>query len=298
MEYLFISDLSEFYAENCGIAILSPGWIHSRRNIDTSVLILGHQGEVSLRQENQPIQISSSRYCFLSEGRDHWGTEKLCDKARYYWIHFKSAHPPQIIPEKEARLILTSKEIARTRLKNGLLFPQQGSLENSHVIREAFHELLYVQQNGSFTDQKYQSLVRLMMIQLNEMVMEKYHSRESGEHQKRKSLVNKIIQLIYENLTDRNFSVKSLADIMCYNPDYLNRHFKIIMKRSLIEYIIDKRVDYSLVQLIDSNLSLSAIAQNSGFSSYRNYIRQFKLRKDMIPSEYRNRHRMMHITNE
>jgi len=295
MEFVFLPKLSELRAANCGIAILNPGWIHRRRNINTSVFILGHQGKVEIQEESEVFSIKPSSFCLLSEGRDHWGTERIQEKARYYWLHFKTKEKPQFLSEKEALIIINNKEIARSRLNDALLLPRYMDMINTNVIRETFHELLYEQENRSFTEQKYQATVKLMLISLNEMVIDIINNSQKNEDNK--SLVNKIIQLVYENHTDPEFSVKSLADILCYNPDYLNRHFKSLMKRSLIEYIIDKRIEHSLVALIDSDEIISNIAEDSGFSSYRNFIHQFKLRKDITPSEYRNNHRMIHITN-
>ena len=295
MEYVLFPNLSKLQAENCGIAILSPGWIHRRRNISTSGFILGHQGKVEIQAESDVFSIKPSSFCLLSEGRNHWGTEKLQDKARYYWIHFKTKGLPQFIPEKEALTIINNKEIARSRLRDALLLPRYMNMMHTNVIREQFHALLYEQENSSFTKQKYQAAVKLMLISLNEMVIDIISNSQNNEDNK--SLVNKIIQLVYENLINPDFSVKMLADMLCYNPDYLNRHFKSLMKRSLIEYIIDKRIEHSLVALIDSDKTISTIAEESGFSSYRDFIHQFKLRKDMTPSNYRNYHRMIHITN-
>ncbi len=294
MEYVFLPNLSKLRAANCGIAILCPGWIHSRRNINTSVFILGHQGEVGIQEESEVFTIKPSSFCLLSEGRNHWGTERILDKARYYWIHFKTKGKPQFLSEKEALIIINNKEIARSRLNDALLLPRYMDRINTNVIRETFHELFYEQENRSFTEEKYQATVKLMLISLNEMVIDLLNnSKKNGTN---KSLVNKIIQLVYENRTDPEFSVKSLADTLCYNPDYLNRYFKALMKRSLVEYIIDKRIEHSLVVLIDSDETISNIAEGSGFSSYRNFIHQFKLRKDITPSEYRNCHRTVHIS--
>lgn len=295
MEFVFFPNLSELQAENCGIAILSPGWIHRRRNISTSVFILGHQGTVNIQEESEVFTIKPSSICLLSEGKNHWGTERIREKARYYWIHFTTKEKPQFLSEKEALIIINNKEIAKARLNNALLLPRYMDMVNTNILRETFHALLYEQENGSFTEQKYQATVKLMLISLNEMVIDLINNSQKNEDNK--SLVNTIIQLIYEHLTDPEFSVKELADMLCYNPDYLNRHFKTLMKRSLIEYIVDKRIEHSLVALIDSNETISSIAEDSGFSSYRNFIHQFKLRKDLTPSAYRNYHRMMHITN-
>ncbi|MGE4453968.1 MAG: helix-turn-helix domain-containing protein [Sphaerochaeta sp.] len=295
MEFVLLPCLSELLAENCGIAILNPGWIHRKRTIDTSVFILGHQGSVQIQEETELFTVKPSSFCFLSAGRNHWGAAPIQEKARYYWIHFKTKEKPQFLSEREALMIINNKEIAKARLHNALLLPRYMDMFPTTVIRETFHELLYEQETISFTEQKYQAMVKLMFITLNEMVIDVINKTQKNNENK--GLVNKIIQLVYENLTDPEFSVKYLADLLCYNPDYLNRHFKELMKRTLIDFIIDKRIEHSLVSLIDSELTIRCVGEESGFSSYRNYIHQFKLRKHMTPSEFRNYHRMLHITN-
>ena len=182
MEFVFIPNLSELQAENCGIAILSPGWIHKKRNLSTSVLILGHQGKVSIQEESEMYCIQPSSFCLLSEGRNHWGAEELQEKARYYWIHFKTKEAPQFLSEKEALLIINNPEIARSRLHDALLLPRYMDTINTNVVRELFHALLYEQENKCFTEQKYQATVKLLLISLNETVMdiikEQSHSRK------------------------------------------------------------------------------------------------------------------------
>lgn len=296
MNFVLFPNLSELWSENCGIAILPPGWKHNKRKIDTSVIILGHHGEVKITEENDVLSVRPSTLCVLTEGKTHWGTETIQENARYYWIHIKSQPPPQILSENEGRIILENEEVTKARLADALLLPCQYDLGNSTVMREAFHELLYEQQKPAFTFNKYQAMVRLMLINLNQMIYHDFYKQSMGTNSS--SLVNSIIEQIYGNLTNPNFSVKLLADSIGYNPDYLNRHFKSIVKKSLVEFLVDKRIELSTVKMIDSNDSITAIAMESGFSSYRNFIHQFKLRKEATPSEFRARLRMMHITNK
>ena len=82
-----------------------------------------------------------------------------------------------------------------------------------------------------------------------------------------------------------------------YNPDYLERLFKSIMCKSIEEYLIDRRIQYSVNRLIESNDTIEQIAFKSGFGSRRNFLRQFTKRKEMTPTQLRLRYRMMHITN-
>ncbi len=295
MEFVLIQNLSELRAENCGIAILNPGWIHRKRKISTSVFILGYQGEVWIQEETECYSIRPSSFCILSAGRQHWGIEELNEKAKYYWIHFETPQKPEFLSESEAKMIIENEEITKARLNDALLLPRYMNFSNTISTRESFHELLYEQEHQCFTQQKYQYNVRLMLINLNSLVIESLKGKEKCNN---KSIVNKIIQTIYENLTDSNFSVKTLADYLGYNPDYLNRHFKGVMKKSLSEFILDKRIDYSLTQLRDSDETISNIASATGFSSYRNFIHQFKQRKTATPTEYRNWYRNVHITNK
>lgn len=158
-----------------------------------------------------------------------------------------------------------------------------------------FHDMLFEQEKPSFTVQKFQVLFRLMMIRLNELVISEHIANDTIP--KRHTLIYSTIQAIFENLTDSNFSVKSLSGILHYNTDYLGRLFKSVMYKSIEEYLIDQRIQFSVNRLIESNDTVEKIASDSGFGSNRNFIRQFNLRKGMRPSELRLRYRTMHITN-
>ena len=296
MNYLLYQGLSEITAETCGAAILYPGWSHPVRNINTSVLILGRYGRVVLKEDSEELTIEPKKICILNAGHSHKGVEELKEPARYYWAHFKSENPGKPLTEVEANMILNHKEVIDTRLKDALLLPQQFSCSQYEEVQESFHELLYEYKNPSFTGNKFQALFKLLLIRLNELVIKKHISLD--KFPAKRGIVYKIIQLVYENMTDRNFSVKILADKMNYNSDYLCRLFKSVMYKSIQEYLIDKRIEYSTNLLIESNDTVDNISNQSGFASSRNFVRQFKARKGRTPSEQRLRHRTMHLTNK
>jgi AraC-type DNA-binding domain-containing proteins len=297
MDYLLISDIESIRSEWCGMAILPPGWKHHRRNMDTTVLILGEQGEIELEEEGVPIKVGEGSFCILSAGRTHQGLNPCAEKIRYFWLHIQTAAPPKKNPEGEALQILSNREIARTRLSNSLLLPASMKLDNPGKLRERFQALLEAQERGSFTPHAFQYLSRLLLIAFNETVIDSFPEPADPGHGEVSGLVGTMIQRIHENLSDQSFSVKGLAYELGYSGDYLNRHFKGIMNRTLKDYILDRRVDLSVRYVTDTDLPIAEIAARAGFSSYRNFIRQFILRKDLQPSEYRRRHRLMHITN-
>lgn len=295
MNFILLPRLSELRASNCGIAILNSGWVHPTRKLNTSVLILGKKSTASITDETVELTVEPGKFVLLPAERTHCGTCPIAEPASYFWMHFSTAEPPVVIGEKEALGILNSHETVTRTLSDAILLPQEISLDESKIFLDLFHDLLFEQERPSFTHQKMQYLFKLLLINLNETVLA--HCIDEKYDSTRFSLIYAAIQTIHENFTDGNFSVKNLSDLMNYNPDYLGRIFKNRMGRSLGDYIIDQRIKYATCLLEESNNTVDSIAYDSGFNSTRNFIRQFKSRKGETPSESRQRHRTMHVTN-
>jgi AraC-like DNA-binding protein len=199
------------------------------------------------------------------------------------------------VDESEAHAILNNRAVIESRLPDALLLPQEFDPSNAKAFQEMFHDLIFEQENPSFTVEKFQILFRLMMIRINEMVISEHIADERIP--KSHAVKYAIIQQVFENLTDVDFSVRSLADRLQYDPHYLERLFKSVMCKSIEEYLIDRRIQYSVNQLIDTGETIERIAFESGFGSKRNFLRQFTNRKQITSSQLRLRYRMMHITN-
>ena len=294
LKYLLIPGIDKIKADMCGMAILPPGWSHQRRMLDTMVLIIGDRGSLVLKEDDTDLVIEPSSIILLRADQFHEGIRPTVEKTRYFWLHFSVPAKTSVISEKEALQIVKSPEIAKSRLSRGLLLPNSIKIELCQKLKDQFQEMLNEYQNRSFTELKYQMMAQLLLINLNELV---FKTLSQNSRSLRSGLVNIMIQSIYENLADPDFSVKSLAYDLGYNSEYLNRHFKGIMSITLKSYIIDKRIELARRYLCETSMSLSEISDKTGFSSYRNFVRQFKLRTDQLPSEYRSRFLLMHINH-
>lgn len=275
--------------------MLNPGWIHPERILSSSVLILGKKSTVEISEEDTNLLVKPDSVIVLSAGHRHKGTKPIKIPSSYFWMHFESEQAPLLMKEDAALPIIKDEQRLHAELEDSILLPQQLDLTESKHFLDLFHDLLYEQERPSFTRQKMQLLFRLLLINLNETVISNFHDRKYDST--RYNVVYIAIQRIHENLTDSNFSVKILSDLLNYNPDYLGRVFKKRMGKSISDYIIDQRIKYAVGLLVESNNTIESIAYDSGFNSTRNFIRQFKIRKCETPSELRHRHRTMHITN-
>lgn len=82
--------------------------------------------------------------------------------------------------------------------------------------------------------------------------------------------------------------LEDLSEVFHYSYAYLSRLFKKRTGVSLNKYIIEKRLELSK-RLIENNddMSITQIAELSGFSDRRNFLRAFGAYVNMSPSEYK-----------
>ncbi len=148
-----------------------------------------------------------------------------------------------------------------------------------------------------------QPLIRLME-------MEQYLKR-SGHEQVLNSLFFALITLISRAFTDsEHFQEKSLsginqavaylevhfyesikladlAQIACMSERQFTRRFKEVFLQSPMQYLTHYRIAHACLLLEDSDLSISDIATESGFSDINYFSRCFKRLHQITPSDYR-----------
>lgn len=296
MDYTCFSFNPPPVAENGGLAILPPGWIHPKRELNTAVLILGKKGKVTIDEKGRILEIAPNTVTLLSHNTPHKGKHKIESTASYYWFHFYYQTEPEIITLGEIASILDNSLVTRQRLATSALIPKQLKISESHHIHDLFRELLNEQENPSIVTWKMQLIFQNLLIAITEEAISNY--REFSQDYPSTGLVNTIVSMIADHLVDPELCVKNIASALKYNPDYLGRQFKNIMKIGISEYLLQERIKISCHFLIDTNETLGVIAHKSGFSSLRHFLRQFKKVKGMTPTELRNRYKSMHINTQ
>ena len=101
------------------------------------------------------------------------------------------------------------------------------------------------------------------------------------------AITQKIIKYIHANL-DKKITLDDIGDLTFFSPIYCDTVFKRDMGKSIIDYLLDERIEYAKKLLLDDSLGLSQIALQIGFSDYNYFSRVFKARSGISPSKYRN----------
>ncbi|MEC8011859.1 MAG: GyrI-like domain-containing protein [Pseudomonadota bacterium] len=100
--------------------------------------------------------------------------------------------------------------------------------------------------------------------------------------------INRAIQYIEANLTNK-ISLSAVADVSHFSAYHFHRIFTGIVGETVNDYIVRRRLEGAVNLLIfKTELSVTQVALDSGFSSAANFSKAVKLHFGFSPSEIRN----------
>ncbi len=94
-----------------------------------------------------------------------------------------------------------------------------------------------------------------------------------------------IMKAIDDHLTTIN-SISEFSQQLGYHPCYLSHHFKKKTGMTLQEYIARKKIERAIGLLRFSPLSITQVAERSGFSTLQSFSRAFKRITGLSPSRF------------
>ena len=102
------------------------------------------------------------------------------------------------------------------------------------------------------------------------------------------TLKRKVEDSIYENFTNKNFSLVELADQLGYSSSYLSRFINQEFGVGFGELLNNVRLEKARSLLQEGKYQVCEIADMVGFSSSNSFIRTFKRIEGITPTQYRN----------
>ena len=100
------------------------------------------------------------------------------------------------------------------------------------------------------------------------------------------SVVDIVLEHIHTNYRNE-ISIDSLCKLAFVNRTTLSRKFKQVTRRSPIDYLLHHRLSIACDFLSHSKLSISKIAEATGFRYETYFIRQFTAKMGISPARYR-----------
>lgn len=92
---------------------------------------------------------------------------------------------------------------------------------------------------------------------------------------------------VQQHLSDPTFTTTSAAAILAISRMHLNRRLRALTGNSTHEFIRQVRLDAARDRLLETNLSVTAIACEVGYKSVSHFGHAFRQRFGVNPSEFR-----------
>lgn len=97
---------------------------------------------------------------------------------------------------------------------------------------------------------------------------------------------------------EKSWNIGEISDSMFISKSYLQKIYKMHFNKSIIEELIQFRLGKAKKLLTETELTVSEIAKECGYSTYNYFVRQFKAEEKLSPSEFRDKHRNLSELNE
>ncbi len=107
--------------------------------------------------------------------------------------------------------------------------------------------------------------------------------------------LRRAIQYMEEHLGDPDLSNVKTAEQVGISEVYLRRLFDLYQHTSPRQYVLARRIARAEQLLTDTALSVTAVAEQCGFSSVYHFCRAFKQKTGMTPTQYAAAHKVYQI---
>lgn len=98
--------------------------------------------------------------------------------------------------------------------------------------------------------------------------------------------INKVFTYTFNNF-EKNITLEKMAELTNLSVTSFCRFFKNLTHKSYYDFLTEIRVNHACRLLINTNMKVGAIAEESGFENTSNFYRHFKRFRNSTPSFYK-----------
>jgi len=154
-------------------------------------------------------------------------------------------------------------------------------------IKKLCFDVIYAKQQDKITDIYLMSIL-LYLISLNKQQFLENEKKQQEHISSMKGYVVKAIEFMSKHYRQQ-INIQDISNAVYVSEKYLRKIFKEQTGKSMQEYLTDLRLNSSTMLLMNSRYNISEIANLSGYDEYRNFVRLFKKKYNMTPTEYRDK---------
>lgn len=274
---LQIQTICPVKAQNAGLFISRGGAMHPTRMIESHELIFVIHGQLDMWEEDQVFHLEAGETLHLWPGRRHGSTVPMPPDLKFYWIHFE-------VRDSDIAELRNNGEV----LGAAINMPQTVHLPRPEGLERLFRIFLAEQEIGTLHALSANLLTMLMLIEVGHQTQEAHETEDLN-------VVATWTHTYIRMNFDRPITAGKVAAALGYNVDYLGRIYHQTYGCTLTDAIHRRRINKACEWLLNSNLTISQIASNCGFSDPDYFRRIFKRYMQTTPTNYRDENARLHV---
>ncbi len=263
-----------------GKLVNQENFVHSRRNLDTFVLLVGVEGTLYIAQDERRYELGSNQFLILFPGHEHYGYRPSSENLTYYWCHFRAGDNRYLLKESDSLAFLEDGNL----LSQCYILPEHGTLSSGDRTSLVFKQLLDLSSKHCYSDALTNYTLSLLALEITQELMDFVPYADSDRNAL--AAIAQINEWIRIN-SDRKLSVREIAREFHYNPDYLSALFKKHTGVSLLKHIHRAKISLAKQLLLNSSASVKQIALSCGWQDEKAFMKLFRQSEDVTPTQYR-----------
>ena len=257
----------------------------NRKNIGIFDLLVVRKGCLYVTENGQPYDIHSGSFLILRPNTHHFPTQGCKEDTYYNWLHFQTSGG-----WSSGEHMHTSKREELQELQActpnyfSIHIPQFGTLSQPQKTFELLDSLTYLVQHGH----QAKSLWRQQL--LFQELLEQLSSPDSPVSSPSLSCAEKAASFLREHYREE-FKMQLLGESINFHPVYIARCMQKEFGCSPVEYLLRYRIEQAKLLLLQTDQTISRIAEEVGFNHAAYFTSCFTKQEGMSPRHYRNRFR-------
>ena len=156
-------------------------------------------------------------------------------------------------------------------------------IPNTERIRDIFIKMCEIYSDGS---RQNDLLLHSLILELVHLLKKYSHRQEARSYSKNnQKVIQRTIDYINDNLSSE-LCLEKIAAEANFTATYFHKLFKASTGKTLHEYIEDRRIKKAINLMLTTDMTLTRIAYECGFSSQSYFSYAFKRKMNMPPREY------------
>lgn len=260
-----IAAVMPFYVSVFGHFYCGPEYFTRRDQYEACLLFYTVRGCGWLEYEGKQIEIPENCLAVI-DCRNYQHYKTLGEEWEFYWVHFDGR---------------CAVDLVSFLNKNGVAVIQGGAqLDFSARMAELQRLNQSDDQNRELHISEWLHRLLCQMAELSE------RPAEMKKYQPLKPDIDKVIDWMHHHY-HQEIAVEELARIAKMSKYHFIRVFRTLTGDTPYHYLLRYRIDRSKQLLLDTHFSIQEIAEQTGFSSAKNYIACFKENTGMTPGKFR-----------